>query len=79
MTGKSKEEYYNQIKGRYKESSKKEKGGMLDEFSKICNYNRKYTIKKLNLKEGEGKVKKGKRGRPQKYTSKSVEEYIIKV
>ena len=52
---------------------------MLDEFDKVCSYNRKYAIRKINRKEGEGKGKKGKRGRPKKYTSKTVEEYIIKV
>ena len=48
MSPKSKKEYAREIRNRYKKSNKQEKRLILDEFCKICNYNRKYAIRILN-------------------------------
>lgn len=50
-------EYLKSIYHRYRKSSLKEKKQILDEFCKICNYNRKYALWLLNkpLKNGKSK------------------------
>ena len=40
-------EYFRAIFWRYREASGKQKGQILDEFCRICGYNRKYAIRKL--------------------------------
>ena len=41
-------EYFRAIFWRYREASGKQKGQILDEFCRICGYNRKYAIRKLS-------------------------------
>lgn len=41
-------EYLREIHGRYQKADKEEKGRILEEFCKICRYNRKYAIGLLN-------------------------------
>ncbi len=48
MSSKAKYEYLLQIRERYRRASKKEKKVILDEFCKVCGYNRKYAITLLN-------------------------------
>ena len=47
MSHKDKLVYINAIKDRYINSNKEEKKIILDEFCKVCNYNRKYEIRIL--------------------------------
>jgi hypothetical protein len=44
----SKREYFRMIYPRYRAAVAEEKSQILDEFCKICGYNRKYAIAKLN-------------------------------
>ncbi len=50
MSKKSKDEYLIEIRKRYSKANKEEKQKILDEFCKICNYNRKYAIRLINKK-----------------------------
>jgi len=51
MSNESKSEYLSKIKPRYQKASKLEKEKILDEFCSVCEYNRKYAIRKLNAKD----------------------------
>ena len=44
MARQSKREYRRSIHKRYRQGRRKEKTAMLEEFCKICGYNRKYAI-----------------------------------
>ena len=68
MSQENKQAYTNAIKDRYKNSSKQEKKIILDEFCKVCNYNRKYAIRLLNKPDNKWKKRK-KRGRKSKYNN----------
>ena len=48
MSGASRREYLQRIYPRYRQASRDEKGGILDEFCANCGYNRKYAIRVLN-------------------------------
>src|SRR6266545_1334703 len=48
MGGRSKWEYFREIFRRYREASRLEKGRILEEFCRVCGYNRKYAIRKLS-------------------------------
>lgn len=61
------------ILNRYKNSTKKEKKTILDEFCAICGYNRKYAIRLLN---GELLIPVKKRGRCPKY-GEDVKKHLI--
>lgn len=47
MNRQEKQAYYEAIRKRYKQSSREAKGGILNEFCKVCGYQRKYAIRKL--------------------------------
>lgn len=49
MTNEARQLYTKKIKKRYKEATKSEKSKILDEYCKICDYTRKYAIRKLAL------------------------------
>ena len=66
----SRNEYYLSIKGRYEGSEKHQKNQILDEFCKICGYNRKYAIRLLNNKEKIDQKKRKEPGRHKKYHKK---------
>jgi len=53
-----------ELSGRYKRSSKKEKGRILDEFCALTDYNRSYASWLLRKPASAGKVRKSSRGRP---------------
>ena len=66
MSNQAKKEYLFELRKRYFSSTKAEKQIMLDEFCKICGYNRKYAIRLIKC--NQSKCKKSKRtGRPTKY------------
>jgi len=65
MSKQSREEYYKTVVKRYRNSNKKTKSQVLDEFCEVCGYNRKYAIRKLNTRK---RTRRGKRpGRPKEY------------
>jgi len=65
MTRGSIREYTEAVRGRYLWASKKEKGRILDEFTKVIGYHRKAAIRLLR-RGNQPKVNK-KRGRPRQY------------
>ena len=69
MSQKDKLVYANAIRDRYQGSNKQEKKIILDEFCKVCNYNRKYAIRLLNKPVNKWQKRK-KRGRKSKYDNK---------
>lgn len=62
MSQRAKQEYLNAIVERYKKANYLEKKPILDEFCKVCGYNRKYAIRKLSkkLKPPSTPVKRGR-------------------
>src|SRR5712692_1722237 len=58
-------EYFRAIFFRYREAVRKEKSRILEEFCRVCGYNRKYAIRKLNgAPPGEKPARKRRRSRP---------------
>jgi hypothetical protein len=77
MSPKSKKEYAREIRDRYKQATKKGKSLILDEFCKICNYNRKYAIRILNLNfTPSHKNNLSKRGRKKQYKDPLIKEIL---
>lgn len=77
MSKTSRNEYYLSIKERYKSSNKAKKETILNEFCKICGYNRKYAIRLLNNKDAESQKKHKKPGRPKKYYKQRVIDFML--
>jgi len=48
MSRRSRRDYLQSIYSRYRQASPRDKGRILDEFCKVCGYNRKYAIRLLN-------------------------------
>ena len=65
MTRGSIQEYTEAIRGRYLRASKKEKGRILDEFTKVTGYHRKAAVRLLRRGKPPRSVKH--RGRPRRY------------
>ena len=63
MSNDSKKEYLNEVKYRYRNSTKQQKTIILNEFCNVCNYNRKYAISLLNNTNKTKPYRKKKRGR----------------
>ncbi len=66
MARRSKQEYLRSIYDRYQHAPRAQKGTMLEEFRKVCGYNRKYAIWLLNRPLPEATVRK--RGAPRSPT-----------
>lgn len=64
MVQKTKREYVEAIRSRYKKASLEGKQRILDEFTAVCGYHRKHAIRMLNRVPG---VPKRKPGRPSQY------------
>jgi len=67
MTRGSIQEYTEAVRGRYHRATKKEKGRILDEFTRVIGCHRKAAIRLLRLRNQPGASKKG--GRPRQYGS----------
>ncbi len=67
MTRASIRDYTEAVRGRYLRASKKDKGKILDEFTKVIGYHRKATIRLLH-RGNQARTSK-KRGRPQQYSA----------
>ena len=65
MSKQSIKDYYKTVVRRYRNSDKKTKSQVLDEFCEVCGYNRKYAIRKLNTRKRNHKRKR--LGRPKHY------------
>jgi hypothetical protein len=82
MSSKAKNEYLIELRKRYFTSSKAEKQIILDEFCKVCGYNRKYAIRLIN--SNDKKTKKSKNtgrpacpaGRPKKYNHPDILSFL---
>ena len=73
MSNQSKNEYLAMIKLRYQKATKIEKKNILDEFCRICGYNRKYAIRSLNSKPASlSNPVKRKRGPKHKYDDPAI-------
>lgn len=75
MSNKAKKEYLLEIKKRYLTASKDEKTVILEEFCKVCKYNRKYAIRLLNKKD-HPKLKRKKPGRPSRYDKPAIITFL---
>ena len=67
-------EYLDSIVTRYKQSSKKQKTAILDEFCTSAGYNRKYAIYLIYTFKRFTKPKPRKRGKPSNYNTQSIIE-----
>ncbi len=68
MARRSKREYLRSIYERYRQAQRAEKKMMLEEFCKVCGYNRKYAIWLLNRPLPEATVRKRSRPRSPTYS-----------
>ncbi|RJP65712.1 MAG: transposase [Ignavibacteriales bacterium] len=75
MSKRAKKEYLKEIRKRYLSSSKQDKQIILDEFCKICNYNRKYAIRLINKSNSSKKIKK-RAGRHKKYNDPVIIDFL---
>jgi hypothetical protein len=66
----SMELYLEQLRKRYKQSKKAEKGVILEELCSISGYHKKHAIRLLNQKKNIKKRASAKRGRPSNYPAK---------
>lgn len=80
METQGKREYLGAIRRRYVLADKKEKRIILDEFCKVCQYNRKYAIRLLSRMDSI-MVRPGKRctGRPKKYHAPAILEVLKRI
>jgi len=76
MSHSSKKEYLREIKERYFSASKSEKSVILDEFCRVCSYNRKYAIRLISKKQGKHNRRKG---RPNKYYRTAIIAFLKEI
>ena len=73
MSNAAKKEYLIEIRKRYLSANKADKSRLLDELCTVCGYNRKYAIRLISKKDTPHKKKKG---RPQKYYSQAIVDFL---
>ena len=77
MRHKAKFKYFKEILPRNKETSKKEKHFILDEFCSVCSYNQKFAIRLLNGgKKSKPKLNIGKTGRFRSYSNPIILHFL---
>lgn len=74
MNRQEKQAYFEAIRKRYQQSNRQDKGRILDEFCRICSYQRKYAIRKLN--QSRTPTARKKPGRISVYNQPGVTEVI---
>ena len=80
MSHTSRREYLEIIKPRYRSANKFEKNNILDEFCKVCGYNRKYAIRLLNQKSTDKcDWEKLKRGPKNKYDHPEIIKILTRI
>jgi hypothetical protein len=72
MARQSKREYRRSIHKRYRQGSRKEKTAMLEEFCKVCGYNRKYAIWLLSRPLAHGALRRASTRRKAIYSKASI-------
>lgn len=72
MGQQSKWDYFKAIYRRYRHAAKDVKEQILDEFCRVCRYNRKYAIRKLNGPPPERRPRRGPRKRAARYGSETI-------
>jgi len=78
MSKRAKREYLREIQERYKTATKQEKKIILDEFCKVCGYNRKYAIRILN-KPPSKRTKITGSGRKSRYNTTGIKDFLKKL
>lgn len=77
MSKKSKNEYLIEVRKRYFKVNKEEKQKILDEFCKVCGYNRKYAIRLINKRSLNTKEKKRHKPGPKpRYNSPGILQFL---
>lgn len=77
MRNESKREYLKEIRERYFDASRTAKAHILNEFCKVCGYNRKYAIRLLNSTSKKNNFLPSKsRGRPKIYDDLDLFEFL---
>lgn len=76
----SKKEYFKEIQDRYWSTARAGKTAILNEFCKVCNYNRKYAVRLLNtFPKKKQFVVKAKAGRRPQYNDSDMLEFLLKL
>jgi hypothetical protein len=76
----SKREYLFEIRERYLMAPKKQQSLILDEFTRVCQYNRKYAIRLLNTSSKKLKQMPCRRpGRPKQYDSPELLQFLTRL
>jgi hypothetical protein len=76
----SKQEYLFEIRERYLLASKKKQSIILDEFTRVCQYNRKYAIRLLNTSSNKLKQRPCRRlGRPKRYNNPELLQFLTRL
>jgi hypothetical protein len=76
----SKQEYLFEIRERYLVAPKKQQSIILDEFTRVCQYNRKYAIRLLNTSSKKLKQMPCRRpGRPKHYDSPELLQFLTRL
>lgn len=76
MSNRSKREYLEAIRQRYRFGSKSLKRTILNEFCRICGYNRKYAIRLLNAKPQQRDPNKRRAGRRKLYHDPALLDFL---
>lgn len=77
MSKKSKDEYLIEVRKRYLKVTKEEKQTILDEFCRICYYNRKYAIRLINNKFLNSRLNKRQKPGPKpKYNTPGIIQFL---
>jgi hypothetical protein len=66
-------EYLKAVYGRYQKASRDQKGRILDEFCRVCDYNRKYALRLLNGPAPDSRPTVIHRKRPYRYSQTAVQ------
>lgn len=80
MSTTTKQEYLEAIRFRYQQATKTEKKIILDEFCKVCGYNRKYAIRLLSLESiAKDRHNLSKRGRKKQYDHPLIMDVLTEI
>ncbi|MCL4488404.1 MAG: hypothetical protein M1570_09785 [Chloroflexi bacterium] len=72
MSHRARHEYFERIYWRYRQARKREKKQILDEFCRVCGYNRKYAIRKLHGPPPEEKKRRPRKPRGYTYANQVI-------
>jgi hypothetical protein len=72
MSRRSKLEFFRSIYEKYHQATSESKSMLLDEACRVCGYNRKYAIRKLNQPRPRAKAKSSRPPRPVLYEARTI-------